>query len=255
MPLSAPTVPVGMPRHGQREGSGQSKSGAGETLPEGENPELNSAWVQGMAPALCQLLLGPGCSFPVALREARRWHRPQDGCSTRLSGTSWAGMPAALLRLCRALSPACGHDTPISQAERCMNHQLSKWSLQTRVRSHAAQTRGPRGWPAAWRARSRFSGQSSPIPAGLPSRHPRQPEREVVGTRVLCHSPAGPLQSWGSARRPPARVLGAECPGNVQRPAPEMGLFGGAALDPPSMPTAGATVHWCLCVHMAAPCS
>ena len=63
MPLSAPTVPVGMPRHGQREGSGQSKSGAGETLPEGENPELNSAWVQGMAPALCQLLLGPGCSF------------------------------------------------------------------------------------------------------------------------------------------------------------------------------------------------
>ena len=58
MPLSAPTVPVGMARHGQREGSGQSKSGAGETLPEGENPELNSAWVQGMAPALCPATAG-----------------------------------------------------------------------------------------------------------------------------------------------------------------------------------------------------
>ena len=60
------------------------------------------AWLQRRA----QLLLGSGCSFLVALRAAQRRHRPRGGYSTRLLGTSWVGMPAALLRPCRALSSA-----------------------------------------------------------------------------------------------------------------------------------------------------
>ena len=73
------TVPVGVARHGQSEGSGQSKSRVGETLPEGENPKLKGTWVQGMAPASCPdaagvWLLLPGCpqSSPEAAQTPGR---------------------------------------------------------------------------------------------------------------------------------------------------------------------------------------